>query len=96
MQRLPFLLLWERGLLLDEHGGHHCQPIRLDNLPRTVQLHLQQDQHHLDDIRRLDVLVWNDLTASAGAVGNLGTGQSHLLLHHPQVSGSVPNLEFTM
>ena len=90
MQSLPLLLLWERCLLPDEHGGHHCQQIRLDNLPRPLQLHLQQDQHHLDDIRCVDVLVWNDLAAAAGAMGDPGPGQGHLLLHHPQVSWSLP------
>ena len=73
MQSLPFLLLWERGLLPDEHGGHHCQQIRVDNLPRTVQLHLQQDQYHPHDIRCLDVFLRNDLATSTGALGNPGT-----------------------
>ena len=65
MQSLPLLLLWECCLLPDEHGGHHRQQIRLDNLPRTLQLHLQQDQYRPHDIRCLDVLLRHDPSSSA-------------------------------
>ena len=36
MQSLPFLLLWERGLLPDEHGGHHRQQSGQHCLVQTV------------------------------------------------------------